>query len=72
MTQHIALTEDPLLGDPDELQRRAKEYLAEAQKTTDLILRDELLKLCEQVLREATAARQATSVYGPEPDIWKG
>ena len=46
-------------SDPDELQRKAKEYLAEAQKTEDLILRDELLKLCEQVLREAAAARQA-------------
>ena len=53
---------DPLLpNDPDELQRKAKELLAEAQNTSDLKLRDELLRLCEQVLREAAAARQAAA-----------
>ena len=48
-------------SDPDELQRKAREYLAEAQKTTDLAFRNELLNLCEQVLREAAAVRQVTA-----------
>jgi hypothetical protein len=43
----------------DELGRKAREYLVEAQKTSDLAARDQLLKLCEQVLKEAAAARLA-------------
>ena len=49
----------PLSNDPDELQRKAKELLIEAQNTGDLKLRDELLRLCEKVLQEAAAARHS-------------
>jgi len=47
--------------DADALGTKAREYLAMAQSTVDLALRDELLKLCEQMLREAATARQAAS-----------
>ena len=50
-------------GNPDELQRKAKQYLADAQKTTDQSLREELLKLCEEVLRETVAARQRVAEW---------
>jgi hypothetical protein len=52
---------DLLQASPDEFQRAAREYLAEAQKTGDLVLRNELLKLCEKSLQEAAAARQAVA-----------
>lgn len=52
---------EPARKDPDELQRKARGLLAEAQNTSDMELRAELLKLCEQVLKEAAAARLAVT-----------
>ena len=48
-------------SDADALGQKARKYLAEAQNTTDTAARDELLRLCEQVLQEAALAACAGS-----------
>ena len=44
--------------DADGHRRKAREYLDQAQGTTDLEKRQELLNLCEQELQAAVTARK--------------
>ena len=53
-----------IMGDLDELRKQARQYLLDAQKTPDQLLREELIKLCEKMLHDAAAVRQAIREEG--------
>ena len=59
------------MGAPDKAelhQSKAREYLAEAQRTTDLTRRAELLQLCEDELAKAMAERTRKKREAPPDD----
>jgi hypothetical protein len=50
-------------------QRKARQFLAQAQTATDLGTRQKLVKLCERELVAAVSARQGKpSAVSPKPD----
>ena len=50
---------DEQYPDAEDHRRKAREYLDQAQRTTDLEKRRELLNLCEQELKAAVTVRKS-------------